>query len=371
MYKKDSHAIRQTVIEGECVTDNYYIKNGYNNGMVTETKFINFSSEYIAICFRDGTYTILTPIAHNFIGLDTLVIGHSKRNGLDKIYVIEGDEHKLNSIIRDELNKSKGSNVYWEETIPAKTITAHRNGLYLVNSDVTAISASQFTHLQYHPFCKQNVHLMHLNLVDNFDASMDISISIRAIDTLGQYPNDLYVILNNRICYLKVRRDSNLMASGVYISGLPTLINITANDIRRDQHYSFDTLLEGKGPILMFMSLHDARTKLNELRDTKQNLVDANAHETLILSLKRETEKLHAENLSLKIIGTREKEALLETELKKIKELQDEKALLEKEYLQQKEKLELEKNRYKLQAEGLKITSLCLTVAFTLYKLIF
>ena len=371
MYKTGEHTIQQALINGDYVTKDYYIKNGYHNSMVSETKFVNFSSEYLAVCFRDGTYTILAPIVSINPNLNSLIIGHTKSNTLNQIMVIEGDEHRLNRIIREELARNGNNKLYWEESILVATILQHRNGCYISSADIVVIAASRFTHLQYHPFCHQNIHLMHLNLVDKFNASSDIAVSIRAIDVKGLYPNNLYIIFNNKICHLKVRRESNTLADGVYITGMPTILTTTSNDIRVDQVHTFESLLEGNGPILLFLSMAEARLKLTELQDIKQLMVEKNAHEALVLALKRETELLQNETNIFKLDQLRKKDEHLDRDTERLRILQEEKIQLERAYSREKEAYEIEKNKYKLQAEGLKVGGVILTVCFAVFKLLF
>jgi hypothetical protein len=281
-------------------------------GCSVSSTYVNFSSYYLAVCFRDGTYTILSPNA-NGVSADLLVIEHNKTNHVDGILTIDGDEDPILNHIRDGLSKSNGKYVTWEERVNIDCIIKARGGVYISNLDVYVGIATQMESIHFHPYSYQHALNSMLNHGEDFDTASQISIRLQIID--NQKPGvDYYTILNSNIVHLKSER-SLIKGNGFYISGMPELQSAQANKLRCVQIVSLEKALSKESLFTLFTTLAEATVAVNEnITRTSQNKLDTTQHEKVILEIKREVEILQQEN---QLLNT--KRVQKETELKDYK----------------------------------------------------
>jgi hypothetical protein len=343
--------------------ENYKTIGPVVNSVTVETKFVNLTNEYLLICFRDGTYVILPPGSDDG-RTGALFIGHGKRGVNVNINIIDGFECEINEKIKAQLRKSNNSQSYWEEVICIDDIKRSRKGLYLENSDAIVILYSLADKIPYHPFCKQNVHNIYLNTLDDFNPNSDVSISLRIICNKGLTP--LYYVCINKQLLVITPKKSNTLKDGVYISGLSSLYTDEANSIRRDEYYTLEEISSDNCPLPFFRNLNDARDYLTREKSTQEN----KDHEKFIQSIKLEKERVEHEHALVKAKMLEQKLELEERESKLQKELAEEKAKSEREILRLKEEGSKVTTETKNNTEWLKLTGVGMVLIMTIAKVL-
>jgi hypothetical protein len=359
----DDGYINIKLVEGT-INDKSLIENNHYNGLVVEHKFVNLTSEYIVICFRDGTRSILSPQS-NGPYLDNLIIGHKKSNLSSPITIVEGEECERTNFIRSKLVQTKGMGFYFDESFNINTLRNSRSGVYASSADVIITLVDNIHRLPDHPFSRQRVHNLYLNLVDNFNPETDVSIGIRIIDNEGT-PCRVYVIFQDTIMTLSSKK-SNTEQTGVYVSGLSSLNTDSSNNLRIDKRYDLADVLADKTPIRLFRTLIEAREVIDNLSD----ITVSREHELFLAEIKREKEKIEQENTLLKIQQLKEKVIYEEKDSIRENHLLQQRQLHENQLAEYKAKLARQVAKHKEFTETLKTVGLGITFALTLYKVIF
>jgi hypothetical protein len=297
--------VKSVLSEKKLITNN-------NRGCSVSSTYVNFSKHYLAVCFRDGCYTILSPNA-NSVSADLLVIEHNKTNFTDGILTVDGDEDPILNHIKENLTKSNGKHVTWEERVDITDIVKARGGVYISNLDVYVGIATQMESIHFHPYSYQHTLNSMLNHGEDFDTASQISIRLQIID--NQKPGvDYYTVLNNNIVHLKSER-SMIKGNGFYISGMPEIQSAHANKLRCVQIVSLEKAFSKEASFTLFTTLAEATVAVNEnIVHSSQNKLDTAQHEKTILEIKREVELLQQEN---QLLNT--KRVQKETELKEYK----------------------------------------------------
>ena len=286
------------VVTGQMLMgDQCHCRDGFNNTLSSDMRFINSSSHKITICFRDGTVAEL-PRQTKGPYIESLIITHSRYNTNSEINTISGNECYQTKNIRSLLARSSGVSFYWEEVIPVSDIIDARGGVYIKAADVVAIESENISNVVNHPFSEQRIHNSYLTPGGDFCAETDINIAVRIVDNNNSHSR-MYAVINKTIMFLKPKK-SFTMPDGVYITGLSGLSTATSNCIRNDIRYSFEDAAKGQTPIPIFKSLDEAKEYVRicsgqykdaELKEKAMN----REHELTILALKRQVEKLTGE----------------------------------------------------------------------------
>ena len=350
------------IIEGTINTGDSNLIQTPGNYISIETKFANLSNEYILLCFRDGTFVILSP-SPNYAVFDSVVISYSKRSSAE-IKMIEGNECDVNKHIAGKLLQTGNKYFQWEECIQLDEIRKVRKGCYLLHSDALLTISSMAEYLPYHPFCKQQVHHNYLNLVDDFNPDKEVCIAVRLVCNDGSM-GTLYAAFNKRIMVL-IPKQSNTLKNGIYITGFSSLITEDTNSIRTDEYYSFDAAIGGQSPIPIFADVVSARKHINEDR----RLVQTEEHKNFIASIAMEKEKLvHANNLlTAEMVQRKIEEDVKEDKIQK--ELIRLKQEAEHRILEIKESSASAQSKSKSQTETLKFIGGCMALGLTLWKVL-
>ena len=361
----NSQYIEPKIINGNRYTNqDCQLKERYNTSLIVASKFVNLSSKYLVITFRDGTYTVLPPDPAGPYS-DSLVIGHSKSNNLSKISVIDTMECETIEMIRGQLMSNNSAYFYWEEMIDVKLLKDNRGGIYVPHADIVVCLYELVATMSLHPFCKQRTHNFYLNRADNFDPQTDICTGVRLIDNENKYLL-LYCIFNDRIALL-TSKQSNTLESGIYITGLSEIIDSTSNSIRKDIRYDINEALEGKCPIRVYTSILEAQSDLNKIQNGEiAEKILSKDHEKLMAELKRVKEQLEHENNVLKLEQAKEENRFKELEKEKIRELQRIKTDAEQRILEIKEKASMTSSGLKTAGEVFKL----LAVGLAVYKIL-
>lgn len=340
----------KVVVGKMLVGEQCHCRDGYNNTLSADMKYINCSSHKITICFRDGTTSEL-PRQTREKGpyIESLIIAYTKYNNNGEIHTINGNECMHTNGIRSLLARSSGLSYYWEEVIPISEIINARGGIYVKYADIVAIESENVSNAVNHPFSEQRIHNSYLTPGGVFDAETDINIAIRVVDN-NHTISRMYTVINKTIMYLKPKK-SFTETDGVYITGLSGLATATSNAIRNDVRYTFDDAIKGNTPIPIFKSLDEAKEYLrvssSQNRDGELAEKAINReHELTILKLKQQIEQLSSEtNLDKAKIN---KDKLTENvELERIKQ--------ESEILNLKHELEIMREQHNLALEGLQL----------------
>lgn len=333
--------------EGDIVKGNPKTLHGVNGSLRVETTFLNFTAEYLVVCFRDGTYAILPPMFES-IDYGSLLVGHSKRGFGVQLKIEDGDESELNKLLSMQLKKND-NNTFWEESVSLDIIKNSRLGVYLSNSDGLVILFSYIDKLPLHPFCRQHVHNKYLNTLDDFNPKHDIGITIRLICNSG-ITSTHYVVLNNRILVVNPKK-SNTLQDGVYIGGLSTLYSDNSNNIRRDEYYSYEEINSEGFPLPIFPRLSQAREYISQTKNIDQRI----EHEKFLTEIKLEKERIEASHTLKKAELVQQRLELEERERKSQLEMQNMKAQAEQELLRLKEESAIKSGENKQNTEMIKL----------------
>lgn len=364
----EDHFIKPKIHSGTLLTgNNCLISANFNHSLSNKNKFVNFSIDNIAVCFRDGTIGIVPPIK-NETYQNKFVISFHKSNNIGNIIMIDGDEDARTNALRLELAKNQGKDFYYEEVIDAHVIKNARKGIYVPSADVLLIISDRLTYRDHHPFCQQFVRNNYLNLGDEFNPDNDIDINIRIINNEGTMPN-AYLIMADMIMLIKPKK-SNTLKNGVYIAGLTSVETTNSNSIRRDEWYSVDDVFDGKAPIKLYPTLSDARDAL--ILEKEYEALDklmSREHESRVANLKHDREQMELEIAMLKSKQAMEKQKWDERELELNREINKEKLEAEARMNKMKEDAIKSSNRHKSGQEVLKTFCIVLTTVITVVKL--
>lgn len=366
--KRDDNSIGLPLEYG-AVTKGNLISNGYANSLIAQIKFVNFTTETLIIHFRDSSFAVLTPeLENNKIKINALCIGHSKRNVRDGLSTFPGDECEVNNCIREQLQFNANKSFYWEELITLETLKKYRVGVYLPIADVVVSLGNNLESMAYHPFSRQYIHTMYLNLLENFNSSHDFSFSLRFVDNEGLV-NRLYAVFNNKVIVLTGRK-SNVMKTGIYISGLTSIINEYCNEVRTDSYHTLTEALSEQAPIRVFRTIGEARKSIESDKELKiENEKLIREHEIYINNVRLEKEKLEHESLLLK--SSIAKDSLVRNEIETLRDVQAarDKTQIERTILQDKVVYNETMNNQKLAVEAFKTISSIAVIGFGIYKL--
>lgn len=349
-------------VEGNISKGNPKTLHGTHGSLRVETTFLNFTAEYLVICFRDGTYAILPPMFES-IDYGSLLIGHSKRGFGVELKIGEGDESELNKLLSDQL-KQTNNNTFWEESISLDVIKKSRLGVYLSNSDGLVILFSYIDKLPSHPFCRQHVHNKYLNTLDDFNPKNDIGITIRLICNSG-VTSAHYVVLNNRILVANPKK-SNTLQDGIYIGGLSPLYSETSNNIRRDDYYSYEEINSEGFPIPIFPRLSQAKEYISQMKNIDQQI----EHEKFLTEIKLEKERIEASHTLKKAELVQQRLELEERERQAQIEMQSMKAQAEQELLRLKEEAAIKTGENKQNTEMIKLVGAGIGLTILVAKLL-
>lgn len=356
------------VINGEIVSRDKL--NEYNqsiNTLVSKLKFINYSTEYIVVSFRDGAMAILPPQTqlHTF---DAIIIGHSKSAGLGNINVIDGNEDKITNLLRTQLALENGRRFYWEEEIKLDLLRNSTEGVYVKSSDVILTLADKLKHMDHHPFSSQATYNRYMNMGDGFNPKTDINISIFFIDNVKTISR-VYAILNNSVTVITAKK-SNTQSNGIYVCGLTQLDTSVSNSERKVEQFTIEEVLSGKCPIRMFETLVEARDYLTNKKSEKiiEDVLERD-HQKHLMNIKRELETLKHDNLLLQAKQQEEKQLNEEQRLKREREILDKQNEHDIKLQQAKEEAAINSAKLKLYGDIGKAVVATATTMLALYKI--
>lgn len=360
--------INSKIVVGDIVEDGKRLGQEIgNNGLISKLKILNFSTEHIAISFRDGTVTVIPPeLSHQYS--DCILIVHHKTNHKSPIQMIQGDEDELTGLLRTRLARSKSTELYWEEIIPINVINNSRNGVYCRASDVMVTLTDRFDFMASHPFSVQATHNLYLNAEEEFNPMYDVSLSIKLICNKG-IQRRVYAVLNNRVVVINPKK-SNTLEDGIYIAGLTQLDSVDCNTVRRHERFDVSEALAGKAPILFFETHVEAldwaaeKKNINALEQRT-----AREHDLIMADAKRQKEILENDNMKLKLEAARQKQIDDELASKREREFLEYKLKAENDLQIIKDKAALDAAKIKSYGDIAKAVVVTATLGLTLYKL--
>ena len=336
------------------------------SGLNLSSTFINFSSHYVVVCFRDGTYSILSP-STNAPFLDILMVGKSISNYTDGIKTIVGDEDDTLKHIKRGLSINRGTDVSWEESINLTTMLESRSGFYVTNLDIYIGIVDKIDDTLFHPFCFQHNINHNLDCVVEFDPKTQVNINLQIIDSI--HPGvDYYTIINNSIVHLR-SESSIIKKAGFYISGLPELENNKSNKARRIDIFSLEQSLEGKAKFKLFRSIAEANTLLNE-NNTNAHLskLEITKHETIVQGIKKEVELLQQDNYLLQSKRAKDENEHKDYRIEYEKLVQETKQAYELKMASLKEEAAIKSNHAKSTGEYMKVLAGVITFGVLILK---
>jgi hypothetical protein len=348
--------------------NNRIVAENYNNSFTTKTKYVNLSSHHLYIGLRNGGITLLPP-HQNGPYIDSLVINHDNTCYPGKLEMTAGGDCAIGDMFASELLKTDGGRLNWDEVINIALLRENRTGIYLSSCDAVVTLYEYRHYLHRHPFCKQNIHNIHLSGGEGFNAATDVNIGIKHIDNSNVHSR-LFAIVHNRIMAIGPKQ-SNVLADGIYISGLTTIGPGGVNLVRKDIHYSVEDVLAGKAPVLMFKSLSEAVDIQNSIKAIDDRDAVNKEHEAYITKLRLEKERLEHENNLMKAEQLKQKTETEERDAKRQAEYLEQKQKHERELEEEKGKTARSVNSMKTQTETLKVVGAVLGFVLVVWKVLF
>lgn len=266
----------------------------HSTGLNVNSTYINYSQHYIAVCFRDGCYSILSPSTVPPFE-DILLVTHSKSNYKDGINAVAGVEDTNLNQIKINLLRNNNRFVDWKENIDLTHVLNSRKGVYVSNLDIYLCDANRLTEDNFHPYCFQHDINKDLNPKNEFDPLNEISLHLKIVDN-AKPGVDYYSILNDGIIHLR-SVSSMIKKNGFYVTGSPTLHTSTSNSIRTTEITSLENALNGKARFKLFKTISEAQKFLNEnISISNANEIELAAHKERIVKMKIEVETLQHQN---------------------------------------------------------------------------